>query len=309
MDPLLDKFLGGLVGLAAGDAVGELAFRYTRRSELTEAIRASNTLVYTDDTAMALGLAEALVERGEVDPDHLGEIFRRNFEAEPWRGYASGPPTVFSLVRSGGMSYAEAAGSLFGGDGSFGNGAAMRVAPVGLFFRRNEELYRQAEASAVVTHNHPVGIDGAAVQALTVAAATECKAEEELKTRKLAEELREFAGTREIREKMSLVERALDQGTEPGRTAAGVGRSVAVHESMPFAVFSFLKHPDSFEECLWCAVTNGGDRDTLGAMACSASGARLGLGGIPEKLRSKVENLPRIEELARKLYERAVVER
>jgi poly(ADP-ribose) glycohydrolase ARH3 len=74
-----------------------------------------------------------------------------------------------------------------------------------------------------------------------------------------------------------------------------------MHESMPFAVYAFLRHPQSFEECLFCAILNGGDRDTLGAMACAASGAYLGIEAIPPTWREKIENRKHIEELASQL--------
>jgi len=76
-----------------------------------------------------------------------------------------------------------------------------------------------------------------------------------------------------------------------------------VHESMPFAVYTFLRHPHSFEDCLFCAVLHGGDRDTLGAMACAISGAYLGVETIPPAWREKLENRQYIEELAVKLAE------
>jgi len=95
----------------------------------------------------------------------LGDTFRYNYQKEPWRGYASGPPTIFSMVERSGITYAEASSTLFGGSGSFGNGAAMRIAPVGLFFHNSLDLYGKACISASVTHAHPVGMDGAAVQA------------------------------------------------------------------------------------------------------------------------------------------------
>jgi poly(ADP-ribose) glycohydrolase ARH3 len=67
---------------------------------------------------------------------------------------------------------------------------------------------------------------------------------------------------------------------------------------MPFAVFSFLLHAQSFEECIFCAIMNGGDRDTLGAMAGAISGAYLGIDAIPLAWREKLENLAYIEHLA-----------
>ena len=64
-----------------------------------------------------------------------------------------------------------------------------------------------------------------------------------------------------------------------------------------------LRHPQSFEACLFCAILHGGDRDTLGAMACAVSGDYLGIEAIPQGWREKLENLEYIEELALKLVE------
>jgi len=84
----------------------------------------------------------------------------------------------------------------------------------------------------------------------------------------------------------------------PEAAANAIGRSVSVHESMPFAVYAFLRNPDSFEDCLFCAALNGGDCDTLGAMACAISGAYLGADAIPEVWRAKLDKRAHIEDLA-----------
>ena len=300
---LKDKYLGGLVGSALGDAIGELAFMYPRKERLYDYLDRISELRYTDDTAMAIGLAESIVSTGSVDQQKLGEIFRLNFEREPWRGYASGPPTIFSLVQRLGITYPEAARMLFGGTGSLGNGAAMRIAPLGLFFHQAEDLYKRASLSAEVTHAHPVGMDGAAVQALAVATAVKTDPQEAFPRETFAQGLIGFAKTSEIMEKMKLVQRLIAEGVPPSLAADELGRSIAVHESMPFAIFSFLKHPKSFVECLSCAILNGGDRDTLGAMACAISGAYLGIEAIPYKWRERLENRAHIEDLASALFE------
>ena len=67
---------------------------------------------------------------------------------------------------------------------------------------------------------------------------------------------------------------------------------------MPFALFSFLRHPKSFEDCLFCAILHGGDRDTLGAMACAVCGAYLGIEAVPHYWKAKLENRSYFEDLA-----------
>jgi len=299
------KYLGCLLGGALGDAIGELAFRYRDRQSLEAALARAEMLRYTDDTAMALGLAESLARRGILDQEDLGRTFHRNFLKEPWRGYAGGPPTVFQMAQGLGLSYVEAARLLFGGAGSFGNGAAMRVAPLGLFFYDSPEIYEQAAASAAVTHAHPLGADGAAVQALAVAQAVKLNPREPFPREAFLAGLRACARTPEMQAKLCLLGDLLAAATPPAAAARALGQSVAVDESLPFALFAFLSHPHSYADCLWDAVLHGGDRDTLGAMAGAVSGAYLGLGAIPRHWLEKLENHRLIEAAALALLARA----
>ena len=293
--------MGAMVGSALGDAIGEIAFMLPQEKILRSELKRISELRYTDDTAMALGIAESIIERGCIDEQHLGKAFSDNFDREPWRGYASGPPTVFYQAEKLGIAYSQAAQNLFGGSGSLGNGGAMRIVPVGLFFHNAPDLYKQACASARVTHTHPVGMDGASVQASAVARAVKIAKGELFSKGIFARDLVECARTNEIREKMRIVEQSVAQKVSPGAVADRIGRTVAVHESMPFAVYSFLRHHESFEGCIFCAIMNGGDRDTLGAMAGAISGAFLGLEAIPQSWRLKLENRGYIEKLASEL--------
>jgi len=256
------------------------------------------TLRYTDDTAMAIGLAESLIREGGLDQEKLGRQFMRNFQKEPWRGYASGPPSIFAMVAQQGLSFPEAARRLFYGEGSLGNGAAMRIAPLGLLYHEDAKLYPTACASAEVTHAHPVGMDGAAVQAAAVAQALRMPPGDAFSLQAFLQGLLGVARTPEIRSKLKDVARLLKEAAPPEEAAQRLGRTVAVHESMPFALYSFLTYPTSFEECLYCAIMNGGDRDTLGAMACALSGAYLGIGAVPRDWQDKLENRAYLEKLA-----------
>ena len=297
------KYLGGMVGSAIGDAIGELAFYYPEKGSLCTQLDRSTEFRYTDDSAMSIGLAESILKKGCLDQQDLGETFRYNFKREPWRGYASGPPTIFSMVEQLGSTYAEAARSLFGGGGSLGNGAAMRIVAVGLFFHKSPDLYEEACISASVTHAHPVGKDGAAVQARAVSLAVKLDPKETFPLKRFVNELNDCARTPEIQEKIESLQKLINDNALPSFAAEQLGRTVAVHESLPFALYSFLRHPKSFEDCLFCAILHGGDRDTLGAMACAISGAYLGIDSIPQSWRQKLENRSYIEDLALRLSE------
>ncbi len=298
-----DKFLGGLIGCALGDAIGELAFRYRTEERLQQAIAQSTQLRYTDDTAMAIGLASSLTERGTIDAQHLGDTFRKNYGREPWRGYASGPPTIFRQVESGGVTYAEAAKELFGGEGSFGNGAAMRVVPVGLFYHGSPSLYAKVRSSAEVTHAHALGIDGAAIIARAVSLATEPGPP--LEWEPFLDDLIALAQTSEMRARLKSAGEAIRARTPPQEVGMRLGPGVAAHQSVPFAIYAFLSHPQSFTACLFCAALNSGDRDTVAAMACSISGAYLGIDALPREWQEKLENREILAGLAKRLWEKA----
>jgi poly(ADP-ribose) glycohydrolase ARH3 len=297
-EKLWEKYLGCMLGSALGDAIGELAFRFPEGGRLRVAVATAPVLRYTDDTAMALGLAESLAEMRDLDPHHLGRTFHRHFQEEPWRGYAAGPPTIFQLVEQSGLSYEEAARRLFGGQGSLGNGAAMRVAPLGLFFHDSPDLYHKAAAAAAITHAHPLAQDGAAIQAAAVALAVKLDPRNPFPRDALLRRLLALARTPEIKEKLSLVKVLLKNRVPAPEAARILGQSVMIHESLPFALYVFLARSHSFEDCLLEAVLNGGDRDTLGAMAGAISGAYLGKSAITALWQEKLENRGLIEKLA-----------
>jgi poly(ADP-ribose) glycohydrolase ARH3 len=181
----------------------------------------------------------------------------------------------------------------------------MRIAPVGLFFSGSSDLYEQACASAEVTHAHAVGMDGAAVQAHAIAQAVNLDPRKPFPADAFIQELADIARTPEIRAKMTIVQEAIKEEESPHAAANRIGRTVAVHESMPFAIYAFLRHPTSFPDCLFCATLNGGDRDTLGAMACAVSGAYLGVEAIPLPWRERLENREYIEKLALELSQQS----
>ena len=93
------KVMGGMLGSALGDAIGELAFQYPQKELLCSNLDRASELRYTDDTAMAIGLAESIIKERGIDQQQLGNTFNRNFQREPLRGYASGPPTIFSMIQ------------------------------------------------------------------------------------------------------------------------------------------------------------------------------------------------------------------
>lgn len=174
----VDRAVGSLLGVVVGDSAAapfEGAARATTwdegRARLAGVLRRP-VLHHTDDTEMTLALAGALVDADDaaaVDAHALGQRYRRRHDAAPDRGYGRGTVGVLRALATG---PAERAPFAVFPDGSRGNGAAMRVAPVALRFPGPfGEPTRAAVASrdAAVTHAHADGIAGAVLQAEAVA--------------------------------------------------------------------------------------------------------------------------------------------
>ena len=124
---------------------------------------------YTDDTQMTLALAASLVEVGRLSAEHVSSKYAERYEG--WRGYGGAAHHVMQALRQD-ADYRRT-GRLGFAEGSFGNGGAMRIAPVGLVYRHaTDQVLRQVVTDALLcTHVHPEAIDGAFVQAKAVAVA------------------------------------------------------------------------------------------------------------------------------------------
>ena len=299
--PELETFKGSLVGCAVGDALGSA---YEGVSQLEPKHKNAFSGKWTDDTHMMIGVAESLIENEGFDGRHMAETFMKHYDEEPWRGYASGPPQVFKLIKSG-ISWDEASRRLFGGAGSLGNGAAMRVAPVGLmYFDNPEQLRVVAYGSALITHAHELGKEGAAIEAYAVALAVRMSrsfSSIEFDPNCFLSDLKSFARSEVFIKKLEKVGELLGKATK-SRVAREIGNGVEANDSVPTAIYSFLGNTGSFEAAVTYAVSLGGDTDTIGAMTAAISGAYHGYEAIPEQWRSNLERKDYIERLAEKLW-------
>ena len=126
---------------------------------------------YTDDTVMAVSIVDVLARCGRIDQDSLAQAFAQRFVQEPDRGYGPGAIGLLRQIADGG-DWRSLSRGMFGGQGSYGNGSAMRVGPVGAYFADDlDACVSQARASALVTHAHPEAQAGAIAVALAAAVA------------------------------------------------------------------------------------------------------------------------------------------
>jgi poly(ADP-ribose) glycohydrolase ARH3 len=303
--PLADRFAGCLLGLAVGDALGApyeglTGFDIYHGFGPPEAFvknPSGETLYYTDDTEMMIGVAETLAEAGTVDEARLVRAFAENYHPE--RGYGQGARKVIERMCRG-KDWRTKAATIFPG-GSFGNGAAMRVAPVGLVFAHDpDEVWQQAEASALPTHTHPVGIEGAQVLALAVAHLTQT---DTFDRTAFYRTLRSRAVTEEFQWHLRVAAKL-----RPGDPVSGLGSTLHAHRSVVTALACFANTPGDFEESVGLAIGLGDDTDTVAAMTGALVGAFAGTAAIPPGLLAKLEDGPakgrsHVAALAAKLFE------
>jgi poly(ADP-ribose) glycohydrolase ARH3 len=298
----INRVEGCLLGLSLADAVGA-AFEGTSAVSLRRRFdapadafdfAASGNLSYTDDGQMALALASYLSELRAlepVEPNALMQVFVREYQ--PWRGYGRGARTLIEAFRDG-IEYEFLAQSLFPG-GSLGNGAAMRSAPLGLRYRRDRAtIGSQARLSALPTHRHPVGIEGAQLIAFAASIAAEDQALDPLT---LAEQLRPHCHTEVFRKRIAM----LGDVSRPTDVEA-LGNGIEAHESVPTALACFALYPDDYVDAVSLAIWQGGDTDTIAAMTGALVGARIGSTRLPVAPLSRLEEglgfLARVRKLA-----------
>ncbi len=297
MDPLLSKFTGCLFGVAIGDSLGA-------RLEGTSASAdemADLAPRYSEDTVMTLGVAESLAEQKEFHYWHMAGKLIRNYEREPWRRYGHTVTRVIRMMRHGKLGFGMLDRDLYP-DGSYGNGAAMRVAPVGLLYFDDPRTLRDiAYHCASITHSHFLGLEGAVLQACAVALAVLTKPGELNATEYLGA-LRLITNADPYQEKLRKVIDLLTKQPRPAEICAALGNGESCLESVPTAVYAFLATRD-FKSAILHAVSLGGDADTIGSMTGAIAGAYYGVEGIPSQWRETVENRDLIERLARNLWQ------
>jgi ADP-ribosylglycohydrolase len=285
-----------LEGLATGDAFGE---RFFVDPATVHGLIAARTLpkspwAYTDDTVMAISIVEILEEHGHIDRDALAEAFARRYRQNPSRGYGGGAHRILGEIGRGSPWELEA-GSAFGGQGSLGNGGAMRVAPLGAYFAGDlEQVAQEAARSAEVTHAHPEGQAGAVAVAVAAALAWEAGSEWSVEPGAFVGRVAEATPPGDTRD--GLLKAASFPPDFSARSAAslvGNGSRITAPDTVPFCVWAAARFGGgTWEDALWHTVSVLGDRDTTCAMVGGILALPRGLEEIPLAWREAREALP-----------------
>ena len=309
---LLDAAGGALLGTFVGDAMGMPVEGWSRQQIVSEHGILRGFVegrlpagTYTDDTEMALAMAVSLVECGGFDPEDMARRFAEHFTL--WRGYTPRICGVVSKLRSG-AAWNSVAGP------SWGNGGAMRIAPLGVAMCGSADLIQAAEESCKITHTHPNGVAGAVVQALGVSEAVRrgllSLGLDRVELAELWVSAASEYGEGMVRALRRLAD--LRAGPDPEDKAQTLSTvfpcDVSAAGAVPAALAAFLWSED-FEDAVVTAVNAGGDSDTVGAMAGALAGAYYGASQIPEDLLAGLSEdgmaPSEVKELGRRLGELA----
>lgn len=326
MEPV-DRFRGCILGLAVGDALGHptefiSSLAGIRRrfgpEGVTEFVASGSHPpgTFTDDTQMTVGVLRALVRQGQGSLDELMACMGEEFVA--WSRHQEnnrGPGGTclmgcrnFELTRDWRRS---------GVRESKGCGAAMRAAPVGLFFARDEaRLIRTAAAQGTLTHSHPTGIASSVAAAAAVAHVvqhhtldglldfvTACV--ERVDATLLVEmgaspALAERIGNRE---QLALLEKtARLAGEEAEDVCKLLGGAWVGEEAVATALWCVLKAGGDFQETVRRAANSSGDSDSIATIAGSIAGALAGVRGIDARFLGQLEKAAQLDVLARYLW-------
>lgn len=291
----IERCSGALVGLACGDAVGTSVEFQPRGTfvPLTDMVGGGPFRLqpgqWTDDTSMALCLAESLLTQGGFD------AFDQMARYVSWwrRGYLSSTGKCFDIgltIRAALRSF-EASKQPFAGSSdpcSAGNGALMRLAPVVLFYYPDiADVEHFAVESTRTTHAAPEALDCSRLLAHVIAKGLDGRAREEMLD----------ASTLTLATSSVA---ALASGSYVGKTESqvrGTGYAVASLEAALWCV----GHTRSFEDAVLCAANLGDDADTTAAIVGQVAGAHYGIEAIPKSWRTKLHLSGEIESLAHRL--------
>ncbi|MFE5582245.1 ADP-ribosylglycohydrolase family protein [Kitasatospora sp. NPDC056531] len=283
--------LDALNGLSVGDALGAQFFvPETARAHHASRTEPPGPWPWTDDTEMACSVYAAHRERGTIDTFDLTHAFARRHDFD--RGYGPAANRLLRLIREGGDARALAA-ELFDGQGSYGNGAAMRVAPLGAAYADDlDEVVRLAARTAVITHTHPQAVDGAIAVAVAAALAVRARTESTTPER--------FLGRIAHHTPLGAVHDGLHEAiallAEPDPLVAakvlGNGSRTSAADTVPYALWCAARRLTDYRAALREAIVAGGDMDTVAAITGGVVASYTGTRGIPAEWMAAREPLP-----------------
>lgn len=253
-----------MIGAIAGDIVGSVYEWNNIKTKDFDLF--SDKCFFTDDTVLTVALADTILTSIPYD-----ENMRLFYRLYPDAGY-------------GGSFHNWAQNPDLGPYNSWGNGAAMRVSPVGYAFNDLETVLTKAREYTEITHNHPEGIKGGQAVAASIFLARKGKSKDWI---------REYIEDRF----------GYDLSRHVDEIRSSYRFDVSSQGTVPQAIRAFIDSTD-FEDALRTAVSLGGDCDTL---TCITGGiAQAFYKGVPENIQARVYEIldERLAEITRLFVKR-----
>lgn len=304
---IVDRYRGALVGLAVGDALGTtLEFKAPGSfNPITDMVGGGpfglEAGQWTDDTSMALCLAESLVDRQAFDPEDQMHRYLRWYR----EGCLSSTGTCFDIGGTVGAALRrfEVYQDPFAGETDpryGGNGSLMRLAPVPLVFANiPEEAIRLSGEMSRTTHGATEPVDACRYYSGLIVGALAGESKDVL----LQSRYSPLEGSWPP-SALSLKIEEVAAGSFKNKQPPEIRGTGYVVQALEAALWAFW-HSDDFEAGALAAVNLGDDADTTGAIYGQLAGAYYGINAIPDSWRSKLAMSSRIFELADGLFELA----
>ncbi len=283
-----------LEGLSVGDAFGELFIQMAADAQayfINNRHLPPMPMRYTDDTNMALSIYALLRDNGSIEHDALARHFAEHFEAN--RGYGQGARRLLKSLQEG-TNWQTASKQLFSGQGSFGNGGAMRVAPLGAYFADDlDRVVSEARKSAEVTHAHVEGIAGAIAIAVAASYAARLRGDLVPTRRAFLEMILPHVPKGLVYDNISQA-REFPTGVSVDHLAMtlGNGSQVSAQDTVGYCLWCAGEKLGNYEDALWLTVSGSGDTDTCCAIVGGIVSAYTGAGAIPGVWLESREALP-----------------
>jgi ADP-ribosyl-[dinitrogen reductase] hydrolase len=295
-----NRYLGCLLGLAAGDAVGTTVEFKARGTfpPVTDMVGGGPFGLppgaWTDDTSMALCLAESLLKSGGFDPRDQAERYVRWYRED----YFSSTGQCFDIgktTRAALQRFIQTGEPYSGSDDlhSAGNGSIMRLAPVPMYYAGDmQSVVRYSGDSSRTTHGAAEAVDACKLYGVMIAMALAGEPKETILL-----ETGRVLDARELSPKIAEIAR----GSYQDKSIDEIEGSGYVVKSLEAALWCFW-HTDSYKQAVLKAVNLGSDTDTTAAVVGQVAGAYYGMEGIPEAWQVKLVMREEIESLALGLW-------
>jgi len=291
-----NRALKSLLGIAVGDALGERFFGQPNvvLKNIYQRCLPPASWLYTDDTEMAISIVDNLLKFKGINQDYLAKQFAKRFNLR--RGYGSSTREILLNIRNGAF-WKDESEMAFGGSGSYGNGAAMRAAPIGAFFGKDTgKVLSNARLSAEITHSHIEGIAGAQAVSLAASYYNIIKEKEKFNfTSYLDFIILHLPNclTKQGITKLKTIDRSCH--VKEIVKVVGNGSNITSQDTIPYVIWASGLNYFNFQEAFWYTVEGLGDRDTTCAMVCGIV-ANSSQSPIPEEWLKRTEKLPRLNE-------------